>query len=316
MQFLPRDFIETGDGLFFAVVDGVIEDGRVLCFLRYACVGGYTVKLDTLTANAFLQDKYPAYWFYSRRLDVYLHAVPLSDIEQHHMPRARVQQLLTLSSPDAPRDTIESKLLKLIDYLVLQGISPESVGVTGSLLIGRQHAASDIDLVFYDRSGFFHARQIVVAAIEQGVLQALDEVDWIAAWDRRGRGLDFEAFVRHERRKGNKGMVDGVKFDLALVADEPVAVDADVWVKHGSRQIRARVVEDAHAYDQPARYTLDHDTVGEILCFTHTYVGQARVGEMIDACGMLEVSHGGRRRLVVGSSREAPGEYIQVLWDQ
>jgi uncharacterized protein len=316
MHFLPRDFIETRDGLFFAVVDRVIEEGRVLCFLRYACLGERTEKLDTLAANTLLQQKYPAYRFYSRRLDVYLHAVFPDDIKRHHTPRARIQQLLVPTSPDASRDAIERRLLKLMAYLASQGINPDNVGVTGSLLIGRQHAASDIDLVFYDRGSFFQARQAVVTGIERGILQALDEADWRAAWDRRGCELDFDAFVRHERRKGNKGMIDGVKFDLALVADEPVAADGGVWIKHGSRQIRARVTADAHAYDQPARYALDHAEISEILCFTHTYAGQAHVGETIAASGMLEVSQDGRRRLVVGSSREAPGEYIRVLWDE
>jgi predicted nucleotidyltransferase len=316
MQFLPRDFIETGEGLFFAVVDSLIEDGRVLCFLRYGCLDGGTVKLDTATANALLKTRYPAYLFYSRRLDANLHAVPLENIKRHHTPRARVQQLLALDSVEGQRDAIEFKLLKLLDYLVMQGIASESIGVTGSLLISRQHAESDIDLVFYDRGSFFLARQRVVEAIEQGVLQALDEADWIAAWERRGCGLDFDVFARHERRKGNKGMVDGVKFDLALVADEPRVADSGVWAKHGNLQVRARVTADANAYDQPARYVLDHDEIGEILCFTHTYVGQARVGEMLEACGMLEISQEGRRRLVVGSSREAPGEFIRVLWGE
>jgi len=317
MQFLPRDFIETCEGLFFAVVDRVTEEGRVLCFLRYGRPQGITVKLDTTAANSLLQTRYPAYLHYSRRLNANLHAVPMENIKHHHSSRARVQSMIKselLAEPNT--SAIEIKLIKLIRYLDAQGVSPDDVGVTGSLLIAQQHAASDIDLVFYRRSSFNLARRAVAAGIQKGDLQALDMDDWQAAWDRRGCELDFDSFVRHERRKGNKGMLDGTRFDLALVVDEPLEEDEAVWVKQGVRQIQARVKEDECAYDQPARYRLDHDEVDEILSFTHTYVGQALTGEMISACGMLEKSNDGRRRLIIGSSREAPGEYIRVLWDE
>ncbi|QFY44819.1 hypothetical protein F6R98_21100 [Candidatus Methylospira mobilis] len=317
MQILPRDFIETGEGLFFAVVDRVMENERVLCFLRYGSPHGITVKLDTAAANSLLQTYYPAYLYYSRRLNANLHAVPLENIKHHHSSRVRVQSMLESNISAGPIvNAIELKLVTLIRYLEAQGVRPEDAGVTGSLLIAQQHAASDIDLVFYRRSSFFLAQRAVAAGIENGDLQALDEEDWQAAWGRRGCELDFDSYVRHERRKGNKGMLDGTRFDLALVVDESGEEDRGVWVKLGARQIQARVSEDAYAYDQPARYMLDHDEVGEILCFTHTYVGQARAGEMISACGMLELSNDGRRRLIIGSSREAPGEYIRVLWGE
>ena len=32
--YLPRDFVETAEGLLFAVVAHGLEAGRVLCFLR------------------------------------------------------------------------------------------------------------------------------------------------------------------------------------------------------------------------------------------------------------------------------------------
>ena len=34
-MYLSKDFIETAEGLVFAVVDHRLEQGRVLCFLRY-----------------------------------------------------------------------------------------------------------------------------------------------------------------------------------------------------------------------------------------------------------------------------------------
>jgi predicted nucleotidyltransferase len=34
-MFFAKDFIETAEGLIFAVVERGVEDGKALCFLRY-----------------------------------------------------------------------------------------------------------------------------------------------------------------------------------------------------------------------------------------------------------------------------------------
>jgi predicted nucleotidyltransferase len=57
---------------------------------------------------------------------------------------------------------------------------------------------------------------------------------------------------------------------------------------------------------------IGHAEIGEILCFTHTYVGQALTGETVEAAGAVEACDDGRKRLVVGSSREAAGEFVRV----
>jgi len=49
------------------------------------------------------------------------------------------------------------------------------------------------------------------------------------------------------------------------------------------------------------------------VCYTATYTGQAEQGERIEVAGQLEVSNTGLVRILVGSSREAEGEYIKVL---
>ena len=147
MIFLPRDFIETKEGLVFAVVDSSLEDDKVLAFLRYAPTG----KLTTEAANGLLGKSYPQYLHYSTRLDAKLHAVPLYDITRHHQPRVRMQQLLA----NQPKDAIEAKLLRLVKLLADTGLDLTVLGVTGSLLIGRQTLNSDVDLVVYGRVYFF-----------------------------------------------------------------------------------------------------------------------------------------------------------------
>ena len=305
MIFLPRDFIETRGGLIFAVVDAVIEDGKALCFLRYGPAG----KLSTAAANHLLRNSFPQYLHHSLRLNADLHAVPVECILKHHQPRKRVQALL---AQDA-KDGIERKLISLLNSLLAAGLPVECLGVTGSLLIGRQTSTSDIDVVVYGSDYFFHALARVRELKKSGLLADLDEPAWRDAYSRRGCELSFEEYIWHERRKGNMGIIDGTKFDLALIVEDVTEELPIDWHKAGHATIKAKVLDDSRSFEQPARYLIDHIDIGEILSFTQTYTGQSRMGETIEAAGQVEMASDGRKRLVVGSSREALGEFIRVI---
>lgn len=293
VTYQPRDFIETSEGLIFAVVDGLPEDGRVLCFLRYAPVAGKLAKMSTAEANAYLQARAPRYLFASKRLDAKLHAVPLGSIRRHHRPRERVRSLLN----SAPRDAIERKAVRLLQKFGVQGLDLSRIGLTGSLLIGAQTPKSDLDFVVYGREAFFEARETVGRLIAAGELQDLDDAAWRDAYDRRGCALAFEEFLRHERRKLNKALIDGTKFDITLV-DEPLSEESGPAHKLGPIRIRAQIADATYAFDYPAVYRLLHPEITEAVSFTHTYAGQALAGETVEISGMLEESQAGRRRIV------------------
>jgi len=80
----------------------------------------------------------------------------------------------------------------------------------------------------------------------------------------------------------------------------------------GRRTIEAVVTDARFSYDSPAIYKVDHGEVTTVLSFTHTYSGQAREGETIQARGVIE-EHGDEHWLIVGTSREAKGEFIRSL---
>ncbi|QXP91890.1 hypothetical protein [Methylococcus capsulatus] len=309
--FLPKDFIQTAEGLRFAVVDGHPEDGRLLCTLRYVPLADGLRKLSTAEAMDFLQEHRPAYLRRSRRLDAVLPAVPLECIAGHLRPRDRVRTLLAGTS----RDAIEAKARRLLGVFAGEGLDLKEFGVTGSLLLGAQTLASDIDLVVYAPATFDAARTVVAEATADGRLDTPTEADWRKAYERRGCTLAFEDYLWHERRKFNTGFIEGTKFDLTLVL--PGSWDSfQAAEKRGSLILRTRVTDDRGAFESPARYLTDHPRVGQVLSFTHTYVGQARTGEKIEASGQVEALPDGSERLIVGSSREAPGEYIRVLHDE
>ena len=96
-MFFSKDFIETAEGLIFAVVDQGTEHGKVLCFLRYIKDNPGWKKVTTEPANAFLKQHHPDYLHYSPVLDAHLHAVSVDRIAKHHRPKQRLQQIMQSS---------------------------------------------------------------------------------------------------------------------------------------------------------------------------------------------------------------------------
>ena len=314
--YLPKDFVETDQGLCFAVVQSGVERcedlEKVLGFLRYIKQrnesGGRWRKVSTHAANDYLAKNYPEYLHHSGTLDADLHGVEVSRIFRHHQPRMRLQEIL--GSPK--RDTVEQDLYDLCQLYQHNGFDLAQLGVTGSLLIGAQQASSDIDLVFYGRDAFHKARAMTAALIERQQLAELAENDWQDAYARRSCDLGLEDYIWHERRKYNKALVNGRKFDLSLVA-ESSAANTIAYEKLGATKLQCKITEDRHSFDYPALYGLDHDTIKSAACFIATYTGQAVIGETVEIAGLLEHADDGSQRIVVGSSREAPGEYIKVI---
>jgi uncharacterized protein len=314
--YLPKDFIETAEGLCFAVVQQGTErfDGQdvVLCFLRYikrdAEHNSPWHKVTTDPANEYLRRHYPRYLHYSAMLDAHVHAVGIGRIVYHHSPRQRLQQVLSSQY----RDKVEQDLYDLCLLFQQHGLDLTQAGVTGSILIGAQKPNSDIDLVFYDREQFHQARVITAERIGKGQLGALNDKDWQESYARRSCALNLQEYVWHERRKFNKALINGRKFDLNFI-DPQANSESVVYHKYGEINVQCKIIEDHYGFDYPATFKIDHDTIGTVVCFTATYTGQAFVGETIEIAGLLEQSENGSNRIVVGSTREAPGEYIKVI---
>ncbi|MGZ4976759.1 MAG: nucleotidyltransferase domain-containing protein [Methylobacter sp.] len=307
-MFFAKDFIETAEGLIFAVVEQGLEDGKALCFLRYVCTPFGWKKVATEQANLLLQQQYPDYLHYSPILDAHLHAVAADRVVNHHQPKQRLQQIMQASRLDA----VERDLFRLCVLFEQHGLDLAAIGVTGSILVGVQNPDSDIDLVCYGRKVFHQCRAITGKLIELGYLQALNDQDWQQSYQRRSCDLSFDDYVWHERRKCNKAVINGRKFDLNFI-DHGADSKAVSYQKCGAITLQCRVIDDTHAFDYPAEFKIDHQQIASIVSFTATYTGQALNGETVEVSGMLEQSESGAKRIVVGSSREAHGEYIKVI---
>jgi len=309
-MILAKDFIETSEGLVFAVVESGLEQDKVLCFLRYVKTGSDWKKVNTEQANQYLANNHPHYLYYSPVKQAHCHALTLNQIYKHHQPKERVEQLLESGGSDI----IEQDCIALCLLFQQQGLDISLLGVTGSILISAQKITSDIDLVFYSRDVFNQARSITKQLIEQGKCAQLSEKDWLESYDRRQGDLSYKEYVWHEKRKFNKAMINQRKFDLSLVNETNSEQNIE-YKKIAPIVLNVQVVDDSFTFDYPARFIIDHPEIKSIICYTATYTGQAKAGEWVELSGMVEQATDGEKRIVVGSSREACGEYIKVITD-
>jgi uncharacterized protein len=306
-QIEPRDFVAARD-LSFAVVLPGCEDERVLTQLRYVQLDGGWRKLGTAEALGYLTTHLPQYRYYSNRCAAEVHGVPVADIDQVFKPRCHLACLIEYK----PDDILQDRARRLCEILRLAGLPLAQTGISGSLLVGRHRPDSDIDLVVYDREAFNEARASIERLCENAVFRAIDQQEWHRIYVRRGCALDFDDFVWHERRKCNKALFEGTKFDLTLVTATAETPTEPVEKLHVT-DIKARILDDRYAFDYPARYVIDSEYCSEILSYTQTYAGQARTGEWIQARGLLERTGPQDRRLIIGTSREAEDQFLRVI---
>jgi len=293
-----RDFIEDKDGWLYAVstYDNAESVGCVLRYVpdekgeRVHASGRHYTKYDFDEAYALVAEKKPQY-------AGLLHRVPYADVKRVLKPDLEIGRI----AQDHPGAQ------KLLDIFKLP---PGTIGCTGSLLCGLANEGSDIDMVVYGKC-WFAAQKLVEQSIRHGRIEGLSPDMWLRVYEKRKPEIPYDQFVLHEQRKFNRGQIEGTYFDILYTRsyNEIESAPARKGTVLGKQTIEAVVKDASWAFDNPAIYEVEHESVSRVLSFTHTYSGQALRGETIEACGVLE-QHGDERWLIVGTTREARGEYI------
>ncbi|HXY87224.1 MAG TPA: nucleotidyltransferase domain-containing protein [Candidatus Acidoferrales bacterium] len=293
-----RDFIITHDNWIFAVI-GYDNSSNIQAYLRYVpdedgdrirSDGKRFKKVGFDDAYRLLKNWKPHYLNYS-------HLVPFEDVAQVKYP----QQFVAT--------TDDEKVLKIAELLENYGVDRKNMGVTGSRLVDLQAETSDVDFVVYGRHSFERARGALKDATQNGELPQISAEMWSRVYEKRRPELTFEEFVMHEKRKWNRGVVDGTYFDLLFVRDYTEIKIEPHGVDDGCVEAMASVTNVDFAFDNPAIYEVDHDEIAKVLSYTHTYVGQALVGETVEVRGVYNKA--GEKRVIVGTTREATGEWIK-----
>ncbi|TET73017.1 hypothetical protein E3J39_01075 [Candidatus Bathyarchaeota archaeon] len=298
------DYVETPEGLLFAVKGVHHPEGLTIAYLRYIPDpkgarerGGrrYRRVYDLEETDRFLSDNHPRYVNLIEDRGLALQSIPPDRIARIYLPRRRLQELLA-----APKPGLEQTVARFASALFQNGVPLESLGVSGSVLIGLATLSSDVDMVAY---GFDAGRK---------VYEALDHLtqstDWMNPYDAetveavtRSRwgdtGLDLEGLGAIEARKVLHGLVDGTDYFVRLVR-EPDEYEKEVSSRPlGKVRLRATVKDDRFSIYTPCTYTIDDCSYigpcgwpepSELVSLRGKFTEQVGEGERVEVKGTLE----------------------------
>ena len=302
---LEGDYIETVEGLFFAIKGLSHPEGRVIAYLRYVPDARgerrrgrerYRRVYSLEETTEFLRKKHPQYLSHFELLGLTLQMVLWGRVVRVYKPRERLLDLIA-----NPRTNLERTVVKFASVLSSESDVPlDELGVSGSVLIELASPSSDIDLIVYGRDKGLKAYE---------ALRRLRKAcDWVSPYDERtvervlrarwgDTGLDLEILRNIEVRKILHGLVCGRDYFVRLVT-RPEEVETEIASKPLCKaKLRAVVSDASDSIFTPCTYKVKdcvlldapccHE-VSELVSFRGKFTEQAREGDIVEAYGTLE----------------------------
>jgi len=344
--FRDRDYLETREGFYFAVVGNIHPDDRVIAYLKYVpsetgiwgsglrtydrALKHYTMQ-DLARTFEFLELQHPEYMFHSTVLGLTFSAVPHETIRGHLKPETRLEQLLK----DDQKDTLERKVVKLTRELSeMADIPIGSFGVTGSVLMGAHREFSDMDLVVYGRDQSLRMKDTLSRLLEENT-GAIRRMSGKTLEDLLQEKITFYSLTRQEaieiyKRKWNRGEAFGTCFSV-----HPVRLESEVLEMYGDKEyvpiglteVEATVADSSDSMFMPAVYSVDDvrwlqgektRDLREIVSYEGLYADIARNGERVRVKGKLEEVRVSKiscvyERIIIGSQEAVNTDYLKPM---
>lgn len=301
-------FLETDDSLFFEVRGHIHPPGFTVAFLRYApskvFSRGYVrrsfVKVYDLDERLrLLKESYPGYLRFDEAYGRIMQEVPDPKVRRIFDPTVRLMEI----RDRRVRDSLESKALGMAERLAeVAGIGLESMGVTGSLLLGFHREESDIDLIVYGEGNSMRASRALrdlLSRDEDFKPYKRDELLRLY----RLRGLDkiltFGEFIRAEEGKVFQGLFRGTDYFIRFVkylVETGESYGDPAYEPLSRGRFEAVVLDDSEAMFTPCKYRVegwaevDDEKVPlrEIASFRGRFCCQARRREPVKGAGTVE----------------------------
>lgn len=337
-EVIESHYLETQEGLYFAVKGLVHPPDRYFACLRYAPEPDsgerfkdgrrYRRLYHFAEQEQFLQQAYGRYLVFDPVYRTTLQCVPREYVRKIYDPRTRLQEL----ARQRERDPIEEDAVALAALLQQEACIPwTGLGISGSLLIGLHTTHSDLDMTVY---GVQHCR-----AVHRALKQLLDtgSHDSIRRNDRKEFGelhvqraadtqMAFDDFLRSERSKVIQGRFRNREYFIRFLKDpeESQETYGDYHYAPLERvRLVATVTDASEAIFTPCRYTLTdvHSLEGspgakvaEAVSYRGRFCEQAQAGDRVLVSGTLEEiqAQDGRvwHRLLLGNHVED----TMILW--
>ena len=330
------DLIETKDNIVFDVEGVVHPPDRVVAFIRYVPDNKGSRERDGTRYSKFynlskryalLKQKYPQYLVDDPVFNTLLCEVPHEDIKTHYQPAQGLQKLRNRNN----LDEAEIAALRFMEILKENsGVEWSKLGVSGSILVGLQEPASDIDLVVYGTKTGYRVAETMKKLLEDkdSPFEAYDLEGLKELFDFRSKdtNVSFEDFVRTDSRKISHGKFMNKHFFIRFVKDLNEITEqygSIIYKPEGNAKIKATIADDSESLFTPCTYKLANvqtlegnktKPIEEIVSFRGRFCEHAKSGETVIAEGKLErVQQKGKSdhfRLLLGSK---PSDHMVLV---
>jgi predicted nucleotidyltransferase len=310
-HILEGHYLETTDGLFFAVKGLVHPPERFVACLRYVPdpINGERGKEGLRYHRLYhfgeqeqlLREQYPHYLAFDPICQVTLQSVPRQYLQQIYDPYSCLQQLLRKED----LSLLEQDALDFARLLQQEATVPlTSLGLSGSLLIGLCTPNSDLDLQVSGVQNAWAVQRALKRLLADGAsgVRCLDEqgVQELYASRVADTRMSFSDFVGSEREKVIQGQFRDRPYFIRFLK-APTEVDEKygdrLYSSRGRVGIDATVTDASEAIFTPCRYAVDKvrflgdsqvECLSEIVSFRGRFCEQALAGDVVRVSGTLE----------------------------
>ena len=325
-------YLETQEGLFFAVKGLEHPPDRFIAVLRYAPdpeegdreKGGKTYRrlYHFDEQEQLIRTAFPQYLVYDPVFQAKLQSVPRSMIRHIYDPRCRLQEL----AQELDKAPIEEDALAFTCLLQNEAQVPLSVfGITGSLLVGLHTGHSDLDVAVFGAENcrkVYQASRRILNSQSSAEFHRLDDrgLEELYAQRVQDTHIEFQEFAALEKQKVNQGIFRERPYFIRFVKEAHEAggnYGQQRYTPLGRAAIKASIADDQDAIFTPCLYRLSGvrilegpqvSNLNEIVSFRGRFCEQARPGDSVRAEGTLERIHNStgdiRYRLLLGNFPE------------
>ncbi len=313
---IEGDYIETKkDNLFFDVKGLLHPKERKICFLRFYPHPDGDREKDGIKFQKiynlyerydFLREKYPKYLFFSKELDMEVQGVKIKDIKKIYTPSSFFKKLLNEKNL-----SIIQKISKdLCEFFINEGnLSQNSIGITGSTMVGLDTNNSDIDVIIYGTETSLNFQDKLTELFKKSSnfrKYNLDEYKSHYQWRAGGSSISFENFLKIEQRKQHQGKFMDHNFFIRYIKN-PRDWKGNFYdyqfKNYGHVKLKANILDSTDSLFTPCSYKINtkkiletkfklnqiHEKdIIEIISFRGRFCEHAKKGEDVLVEGKLE----------------------------
>ncbi|MBN1215962.1 MAG: hypothetical protein JXA99_11055 [Candidatus Lokiarchaeota archaeon] len=314
IKAIEGDYIETKeDNLIFDVKGLSHPKNKIISFIRFypSPLGNrerngiiYKKIYDLQERFTFLKNNYPKYLFYSKQCNMNLQGVDNKNILKVYSPREYYNKLLKHKNSNNK----DIHAFNLCNFFIQNSNLPEdSIGITGSQMVGLNRNNSDIDLIIYGTENSYNFQKDLVNIFNESrnTCRKYNNEELKSHFNFRAKGSDivFKDFLQYEKRKLHQGKYNNIDFFIRYIKSPEDWNDNYYDYKYedfNMIKLKARIIDSKNSIFTPCKYKIkvnkiidnplkvEFNKIREIVSFRGRFCEQAIDGETVMVEGKLE----------------------------